>query len=78
MCAFLDIPEYSTITKQGWKSEKIDSVSMAQLEEAAKKLLDDDEFKAVKRHVKTVHRNIYMCLFDYWLLQCLNQECVHV
>lgn len=50
-----DIPEYTVPARRGWKDEKVDSVSLAQLEEAAKKLLDEDEFRAVKRHIKTYH-----------------------
>ena len=49
-----DMPEYNSIIRKEWTSERIDSVNMAMLEEAAEKLLNEDEFKAVKRHIKSV------------------------
>ncbi|XP_045189778.2 uncharacterized protein LOC123547069 isoform X2 [Mercenaria mercenaria] len=52
-----DIPEYSSKITKEWKAEKIDSVSLAMLEDAAQRLLDEDEFKVVKRHIKTYHES---------------------
>ncbi|XP_060553441.1 PDZ domain-containing protein 7-like isoform X3 [Ruditapes philippinarum] len=52
-----DIPAYSTGLTHEWTSEKIDSVNMAMLEEAAEKLLTEDEFKTVKRHIKSYHQS---------------------
>ncbi|KAL4231085.1 PDZ domain containing [Mactra antiquata] len=58
---------------KGGKSVKIDSANMASLEETAKQLLDEDEFDAVIKHVKTYHETRHLVPLVDALLSLLDK-----
>lgn len=53
----LKTPTNVAASRHVHKREKIDGFSIAQLDESARKLLNEDEFKAVNRHIKLYHES---------------------